>query len=161
MIPFTCTIDTSLRAFQYKFLMRILPTNSFLEKCNLASSSLCDFCNMHTETIKHLFWDCQHVQAFWAPFNNLIQSYFTDFRITYLSICFGVQENINNNLLINFCILLAKQFIFKSKYKNITPSFESYKKLVNKTRILEKVIACKKNKLQSHNIKWGPLNFEL
>ena len=42
-----CTIDTKIRYFQYKFLMRILPSNRFLLKCKLVNSSLCDYCAMH------------------------------------------------------------------------------------------------------------------
>lgn len=55
--PFKCTIDTRLRAFQYKFLKRILPTNVFLHKCKLVQSGPCDLCNMYNETVIHLFWE--------------------------------------------------------------------------------------------------------
>ena len=44
------TIDIKLRNFQYKHLMRIIPTNQFLTKCHITSSTLCDFCNMEIET---------------------------------------------------------------------------------------------------------------
>ena len=40
------TNDIRLRNFQYKHLMRIIPTNQFLTKCHITSSTLCDFCNM-------------------------------------------------------------------------------------------------------------------
>ncbi len=48
-MPFTCTIDTTLRNFQYKYLMRILGINTLLYRCNIVSSSLCDFCSMYVE----------------------------------------------------------------------------------------------------------------
>ena len=63
-MPFRSTIDTKLRAFQYKYNMRIYPTNDFLYKCQIKDSSLCDFCNMYSETIQHLFWECPMVQSF-------------------------------------------------------------------------------------------------
>ena len=34
-----------------KCLKRILPSNVFLHKCKLVSSSLCDFCHMEIETV--------------------------------------------------------------------------------------------------------------
>ena len=42
--PIKPTIDTKLRDFQYKFITRILPTNTFLYKCKISNSNLCDFC---------------------------------------------------------------------------------------------------------------------
>ena len=64
-IPFKCTIDTKLRYFQYKFIMRIVFTNTLLMKCRKVSSNLCDFCNRNIETLLHLFYECQVVQNFW------------------------------------------------------------------------------------------------
>lgn len=49
------TIDTKLRAFQYKYIMRIIPNNSFLFKCKIIASNLCQFCNMYTDTNRHMF----------------------------------------------------------------------------------------------------------
>ena len=70
--PIKLTIDTKLRNFQYKYLMHILPKNSFLHKCNLVQSTLCDFCNMHIETNIHLLWDCHPIQKFWTDIKNFI-----------------------------------------------------------------------------------------
>ncbi len=53
-----CTIDTTLRNFQYKYLMRLLGTNKLLFRCKIIPSSLCDFCSMNVESLKHLFWEC-------------------------------------------------------------------------------------------------------
>jgi len=52
------TIDTTLRSFQYKIVIRIIPTNKMLFKFQYVSSSLCTFCNANIETIEHLFWEC-------------------------------------------------------------------------------------------------------
>ena len=39
LIPFRCLIDTKLRTFQYKYIMRIIPNNKFLYKCNINNTS--------------------------------------------------------------------------------------------------------------------------
>ena len=44
-----------LQNFNFKFLMRIIPTNRFLLKCNIGHTTLCDFCSMEIETLDHLF----------------------------------------------------------------------------------------------------------
>ena len=66
------TISSKIRNFQYKFLTRILPTNKWLYKCKLVNSSLCDFCNMFTDSINHLFWECQHIQQFWRDLHTFL-----------------------------------------------------------------------------------------
>ena len=50
-----CTKSTKLIIFQFKFLHRRLPTNSFLYKINVKDSDRCSFCEKETETLLHLF----------------------------------------------------------------------------------------------------------
>ena len=38
-MPFKSLIDTKIRTFQYKYLMRIVPNNRFLYKCNISNIS--------------------------------------------------------------------------------------------------------------------------
>ena len=47
--------DIRLQNFQYKCLMRIIPTNKYLLKCKIGETALCEFCTMEMETINHLF----------------------------------------------------------------------------------------------------------
>ena len=63
---FISTTDLQLRNFQYKFLMRIIPTNVLFLKYKIKNSNLCDFCNMNIESNKHMFWGCIHTQHFWT-----------------------------------------------------------------------------------------------
>lgn len=44
--PFRLTHDTKLRSFQYKYIMQIIPNNSYLLLCGLTQSNFCDFCSM-------------------------------------------------------------------------------------------------------------------
>ena len=43
-IPYSCTVDTKLRWFQFRLIHRILGTNSFLFKINKTDTNLCTFC---------------------------------------------------------------------------------------------------------------------
>jgi len=74
MKPIKLTNKTKLRAFQFKFLNRIVLNNSFLYKYKLpvASSSLRDFCNSNPDSLQHMFWECQHIQHFWTNFTSQI-----------------------------------------------------------------------------------------
>ena len=151
------TIDTKLRYFQYKYLMCILPSNSFLLKCKIANTSLCDFCNMHEETIVHLFWDCQISRIFWNRIENFLETKDLNVTVSYEIISLGMPILKQDNIIINFILILAKYFIFSSKYKKVIPNINQFIQYVYKRQEIEKIIALKKDKLASHNKKWAKL----
>ena len=64
VIPFNSTIDMRTRAFQLKILHRILFTNSALFKMKISTTPLCTFCGLESETLEHLFLDCEYVKSF-------------------------------------------------------------------------------------------------
>ena len=88
-IPIKTTIDTKLRDFQYKFITRILPTNTFLYKCKISKTNLCDFCCRDIETFKHLFWECCHSQHFWSQLKTFLAGKNIELTLNYKEICFG------------------------------------------------------------------------
>ena len=54
-IPFASCKESKIRYFQYRFIHRILGTNSRLYRMNIVDSPLCTFCNEQNESIEHLF----------------------------------------------------------------------------------------------------------
>ena len=56
--------------FQFKLLHRRLATNSFLTKINLKDNEQCTFCQNDTETLIHLFWNCNVSTLFWQDFKQ-------------------------------------------------------------------------------------------
>jgi hypothetical protein len=71
-----CTLDNTLKMFQYKLLHRTIPTNTFLYKCRLVETELCAFCEETRETILHLFCDCNTfiLRIYWS-FSIFFQKY--------------------------------------------------------------------------------------
>ena len=153
----SATKETKLQNFQYKFLMRIIPTNKFLLKCNIAMSALCDFCTMEIETINHLFWECLYVQQFWTELSNLLKNCNIDITFSLRTITFGITQRINNpNIQVkNFIILLAKYFIFKSKCQKLPLSFIHFKSYLEQRLKVEKQIYLMKDKLTQFERKWS------
>ena len=156
-IPFNSLIDTKIRAFQYKYLMRILPNNKYLYRCDINNTSLCDFCSMHVETNKHLFWECQITRAFWTELEIFLTEKQITTRLEYSLISFGYTEWSSSTYLLNFIIIYAKYFIFKSKYSNTIPLVTDFKNYLRYIESIEKIIASAKNKLTQHNDKWVKL----
>lgn len=149
------TNDVKLRNFQYKYLKRIIPTNQFLNKCKLVSSSLCDFCSMEIETLNHLFWECRYVQCFWMKLKEHLNENNIHIEITLKTISFGIQERFHPNFrLKNFIILIAKYFIFLNKYSKSIPVWQAFTLYIRNRIRIEKEIALMKNRLLEFERLW-------
>ena len=115
--------------FQFKLLHRILPTNSYLYKCNLKETELCNFCQETKETILHLFLECTVSKKLWLQIKTtLFQT--CDVHIPCLSkdIILGSDQV---ELSINYFIVLIKYYIYlcwcKNEIPNITGAFNFLK----------------------------------
>ena len=156
-IPFKSLISTKIRAFQYKYLMRIVPNNQFLYKCNINNTSLCDFCTMYVETNKHLFWECHCTRAFWTDVERFLSEKEITIRLDYKLISIGYTEWSSYSNLLNFILIYAKYFIFKNKYAKTIPMFFNFLHYLKHIENVEKIIASAKDKLRQHNDKWSKL----
>ena len=71
----SCTAEVKLRIFQHKILTRILATNKFLFRCNLIETQLCTFCGIYTETIEHLFYECNITRSIWLQLKDWLLTF--------------------------------------------------------------------------------------
>ena len=156
-MPYIATIDTSIQAFQFKLINRIIPTNKYLFNCKLTNSSLCDVCSSDVETIVHLFWECPVVQDLWSNLKTFLQSKGITIELNLPTVILGVntKTNYSSN---NFLILLMKYFIYCCKYKKVVPNFNAFKTYLNARINIEREIAIRKNKLNIHLMKWAFLS---
>ena len=151
-LAFNSTIDTKLRNFQYKFLMRIIPTNKFLLKCKKVPSNLCDFCNRHIETQTHLFYDCFYVQVFWNQLSIFLSEKGINLHISKRVLFLGTRDG--ENQLLNFLIICAKYYIYCCKYKATIPTIQNFKHVIKQKEQIEKIISLNNNNYDKHLRKW-------
>ena len=70
----TCTTSSKLIDFNFRFLHRRLPTNSYLQKIGVKEDGKCTFCHDEKEDLTHLFWKCQKTKNFSDNFSIWLQS---------------------------------------------------------------------------------------
>ena len=130
--PYICTKDTNLRWFQFKLTHRILATNVFLHKINIAENDLCTLCNMQNETICHLFGECHIVKHFWNEFKTWYNTQLANRQINLdiSDILSGTQTLKGKNIALNFMILLAKYFIYITKCNKEMLTITKYKRVL-------------------------------
>ena len=63
-LPHLVALESYVKAFQYKVINSILYTNTKLFKIGYKTDDLCTFCNVQSETLSHLFYDCSHLAPF-------------------------------------------------------------------------------------------------
>ena len=135
---------------------RILATNKFLFKLNIAQSEMCTFCHSHPETILHLFLDCEYVENLWKRLEQWIfEKCGTLYNLSKMDILFGKSGSKFNAL--NLIILLTKQFIYRKRFKQEQINFESLKCHIFDYYSIEKYIYRIKGNSNLFHRKWQRL----
>ena len=127
------TGDTKLRWFQFRLLHNILTTNRSASKFIQDQNDKCEFCKVHSETIHHLFLKCGITRRFWTDLSNMLNANNTHGLKTTLDdtlILFGETQEQYKNTTLNFLLILAKHFIYKSKVKKTQPNLQHFKHIL-------------------------------
>ena len=103
-----------------KIIHRIIPTNAWLFKCGLKNTQNCTFCEVNTETIEHLFWECQITKSLWLQLSEWLEN------ITNQKFKFDSENTILGNpgepIFLQHIKLITKQFIYTQKIKEVKPN---------------------------------------
>ena len=115
-LPYKITKEPFLQSFQYKLLNRIINTNDKLLTWRIKETNICEYCN-EIDTIEHHFFWCVYSSEFWKKIQKWSKDNLdTSMDFTVCEILFGICIDNNESFnIINFLILLGKQFINKSR----------------------------------------------
>ena len=165
-IPFIATIESKLRAFQFKINHNIFFTNEKMAKANMMiesttepnikvkASPLCTFCNEEVETLHHLFIECTSVKPIWQQLENHLQYSYTNSQKM-----FGCFENTHDRTfdILSHLTIITKYYIHKSRLKKKKPCYIALKREITSIESIELKIANKSNKTKQHLEKWGKI----
>ena len=142
---------------QYKILSKYLATNTLLKKMKLKNTEMCSFCVDGREEMRHLFYECRFVSYFWVLFSNWWFLHTgTKIVFSYIDILFGYKIT-DTPILLHFCILTAKYYIYMCKIQLTIPKFESFLQHLRFEYEIEKCIAVQNGKAASFNNRWKTL----
>ena len=143
-IPFTSTIESKLRSFQYKILQQILPTNKILKLCNIRDSEYCSYCEIEVETIEHLFWKCRYVKIFWNQIAESLLPYIDlSLVINEKCILLGVTQGENLHL-VNHILITCKRYIYINKFVSNKLTISAAHNMLRDVYEIEKNIVMRK-----------------
>jgi len=157
-LPFTVTLETKIREFQYKLLNDIIFTNERLFRFKMIESPMCTFCLKEVESLEHLLFYCDTTKDFWRAFSSWLSNQNVSLdTLTFENILFGVFNNNEDFIILNHLILLGKFFIYKCKLNKIKPTLTIFLAKTKTVYYIEKKIATKNNQLYKHYKKWEKL----
>ena len=153
-LPFLVTIESKLRAFQFKINHNIYYTNEKLEKIKIVGSNRCTFCDDRVEDLVHLFIRCRYVNNLWEGLEDILTYVFSDEEKLL-----GVVDHIGER---SFDIHSHSSFILKyyvhiCRLNKIKPTLDKFFKRLAYNEQLERQIATRKQKIGKHLRKWSPI----
>ena len=161
--PFTNHTETKLQSFQYKILHRIIACNSWLKQINVIDSDKCNYCEQ-TDNLAHFFIHCKNTDNLWHKIVKWLEDTLEcNLAVTHRDIIFGYTGENPNKEIINYCIILAKYYIYSVKVKNKENdlSILNYLMMVKKEFLIKYEAACIKDKREDFEFKWYALVREL
>ena len=122
------------------------------------ASMACTFCNIQTETITHLFYDCIRVRCLWLFLEKVI------YKIVSSSVKLECQDVIlgysldNKDCLkykdVNNIILIAKNYIWNCRKHRDTISVRGLQRAITNYKQYDKSLENLCNRLSLANIDW-------
>lgn len=162
-VCFKTSTNSAVQWLQYRILHKILPVNHYWNKLELIENETCTFCESECETILHVFFMCTKVLHIWNDLMILHIYSTTSKRVGFnvKNIHFGETPLMNENLVINFLILYAKQYIFHCLKGSKTPNLYGMIGHLKMYYHVEKFISEKNNTTDNFDALWSQWKYML
>ena len=116
MIPFASTTECKVQSLQYKILHTFYPCRLKLKQWKIKESDQCLYCE-EPDNLLHHFARCPQIIYFWDSFANWWSTLCGSCdSLSEIDIMLGRQGSKCHTIQLNFAILYAKWYIYKTKY---------------------------------------------
>ena len=115
---------TKLRNFQFRLLHNKVFCNNILVHWRKSESNICNLCHVGKQTIIHLMFECDKVNAIWMRLQDTLWSagIICNFDAQNVLFC-EVHESVNH--IANTITLICKQFIYRYKCQDKDFNYEA------------------------------------
>ena len=105
-----CSQSMQDRAFQYKIITNILPTNEYLKRYKVRDSDQCDLCNMECDTITHRLYECVQINIWVEQIFSILQTMCSQPKISMVEYLFG--KSGQEHVALNHILVELKKMLF-------------------------------------------------
>jgi hypothetical protein len=139
------TVCSVLRSFQYIFMHRAIVTNEFLFRGKIKDSDKCYFCRQETETMEHLFWNCQIIGGLWSEFaGSLAHCLDINCYLCEKNVMLGINDTEHADL-INYLFILVERYIYVQRCKEKDISMQGLLAFVKRYYNIDRILEADKN----------------
>jgi exonuclease III len=160
-IPFRNCKDCKVQSMQYKILYNMYITKKNLCKWGKKPEPTCLECD-EVDDLPHHFFACQVMRGFWS---SLI-AWFSEstgerYEISLRDVLLGIVNQIDYTYQLNYIILMAKWYIFRTKYRKHKCSILEFLPELKWKLRAEEIIYHNNNKHEIFVKTWSELYFNL
>ena len=145
--------ETKLQSLQFKIIHRIINCNKNIFDVKIKETAKCSYCDA-IDDIPHFFMRCENVLNLWIRFFNWWNQvgYHNVNFPTHQSeneILFGLPNNGDNNVTLNFCMLHIKYYIYKQRlFHDNEMQLGAIKKMCYQSNLILKRIFCQEKTIR-------------
>ena len=146
--------ETKIQSLQFKIIHRIINCNKKLFDMKIKETPKCSYCDA-IDDIPHFFMRCENVLDLWTRFFNWwnqVGYHNVNFPTHWSEnkILFGLPNNGDSNVSLNFCMLHIKHYIYKQRlFHDKEMQFGGVKNIILVKLEIEKNILSRENKPQN------------
>ena len=144
------SLSTKLQSFQLRLIYLAVVTNVNLRRWKLKESDMCSFCDKESETVLHLFFECECVQ----PILRTVARKYNE--ITGKEVQLDLSQVMFGRGILGCLVLIYKQYVYRNRCLQKKLCAYEYVREVNHTMNIEKYYAVKEGKLKRYFCKWEP-----
>ena len=126
-LPYDLKLNNRVKEFQYKIIHGYLATNLLLYKMKIVSSPRCNFCDLYSQSIQHMFFECLPIRNIWYQLERKILNV-TNRVISFCEkdILFGIvlQREKEFYGMVNRVIFYSKYYVYRCKIQNEEVTYE-------------------------------------
>ena len=142
------TLESYVKAFQYKVLNSVLYTNTELYKMGFRTkfNDLCSFYKSQSESLNHLFIHCPYSKQFW---NNVeiywwcVSSKMIGLSLQNVLVGIIAENTDPSHLLLNYFIMIGKLFLWNCRNNQILPNIHGFRTKIAANNETEKIMSRK------------------
>ena len=129
----------------------------------LHTDGTCDFCK-DSDTIELFFYNCKHIKSFWSKFEDWWNGFsqIANINLNLAGVILGiVQVDSVMNSQLNYCLLLAKQLIYRCRHAGKKVGLIEFLINLKNHLIVEEEISLKNKNHEQFVQIWGEIYFIL
>ena len=142
ILPFKVTRNIKLSMFQFEINHHILYTRDKLFRAKIIENDECQLCGV-SQTLEHLFIECQHVQSFW----NLPVSWWNSCNLPKVVLTNNAKISAHHPekrsfRAVNLCLIVARYYIYTAAKESESYSIKAFQVLLKSKLSTESPSIC-------------------